>query len=105
MAPAQSAPQKPAAGGQCNFINYHHDEAKSVGGAGKCANDCDCDGMRTCGTSGVCQGAARPQMGCNDPGYRWNEAWNPQGSGKCAGDCECDGQRTCVSGACQGKAR
>ena len=44
-----------AAGAGCNFVTYHHDEAKNAGGAGRCTNDCDCDGMRGC-ASGACQG-------------------------------------------------
>ncbi len=92
----------------CNFVNYHHDEAKNAAGAGKCATDCDCDGMRTC-AGGTCQGTARPATTgpsvCNNKDYRWNEAWNPQGAGRCANDCECDGLRTCTAGTCQGTAR
>jgi hypothetical protein len=85
--------------GHCDFYNYYHDEAKSSGGAGKCATDCDCDGMRSC-KSGTCQGEARAQVACNSPSRRWNEAWNPQGAGKCATDCDCDRERTCHAGAC-----
>jgi len=89
---------------QCNYINYKHDEATNAAGAGKCASDCDCDGMRSC-ASGACQGVARPQLSCNSPDRHWNEAWNPQGPGRCATDCECDGQRTCSAGVCAGVAR
>lgn len=104
--PAQDASQ--AAGNSCNYVNYHHDEAKNAAGPASCATDCDCDGMRTC-TAGACQGAARPAVldatSCNDKEYHWNEAWSPAGPGKCVGDCECDGLRTCTAGACQGTAR
>lgn len=103
--PSDSPRQKPVPAADCNYFNYHHDESKNAGGASKCSSDCDCDGMRTCGKVGLCEGEARPKMSCNDAKYRWNEAWNPAGPGKCAGDCECDGLRTCQSGACQGKAR
>jgi hypothetical protein len=104
--PAQDASQ--VAGSSCNFINYHHDEAKNAAGPAKCSTDCDCDGMRTC-ASGTCQGTARPAdtsaSSCNNKEYRWNEAWNPAGAGRCASDCECDGLRTCTAGSCQGTAR
>jgi hypothetical protein len=98
---------KPA-NNDCDYVNYHHDEAKSAAGAGKCASDCDCDGMRTC-KAGACTGAARPAelnaTTCNAKEYRYNEAWTPAGPGKCASDCECDGTRHCLSGSCQGAAR
>jgi hypothetical protein len=94
------------ANNDCNYVNFHHDEAKNA--AGKCASDCDCDGMRTC-KSGACEGTARPAVlnatTCNAKEYRYNEAWTAAGAGKCASDCECDGSRHCVSGACQGTAR
>jgi hypothetical protein len=51
-----------AANSQCNFYNYHHDESRNAGGAGHCSSDCDCDGMRTCGPNGLCQGDARPAL-------------------------------------------
>jgi hypothetical protein len=89
---------------QCNFFNYHHDEAKNAAGAGKCTTDCDCDGMRDC-RGGACDGVARPQISCNHVDYHWNEAWNTQGAGKCGSDCDCDGLRSCASGTCQGEAR
>jgi len=96
------------ADGQCNFVNYHHDEARNAKGAGKCASDCDCDGMRSC-AAGVCQGAARPPVltkdTCNNKEYRYRESWTAAGSGKCSSDCECDGLRSCVSGQCSGTAR
>ena len=96
------------ADGQCDFVNYHHNEAKNAKGAGKCATDCDCDGMRSC-VSGTCAGKARPEklnaVTCNSKEYHYNEAWTPAGAGKCAGDCECDGLRTCVQGQCKGTAR
>lgn len=93
---------------QCNFVNYHHNEAKNAKGPGKCASDCDCDGMRSC-VSGACTGKARPETltpeVCNREDYHYRESWTPAGPGKCSGDCECDGLRTCVSGKCQGTAR
>lgn len=96
------------ANNDCDYVNFHHDESKNAGGAGKCASDCDCDGMRTC-KSGSCAGTARPEVlnatTCNTKEYRYNEAWTPAGPGKCASDCECDGSRHCVSGSCQGTAR
>jgi hypothetical protein len=96
------------ADGQCDFVNYHHDEAKNAKGPGKCASDCDCDGMRSC-ASGTCQGTARPEKltpeTCNRKEYHYNESWTPAGAGKCSNDCECDGQRSCASGQCTGTAR
>ncbi len=96
------------ADGQCNFVNYYHSEAKNAAGAGKCANDCDCDGMRSC-VSGACTGKARPAKLtpaiCNSQDYYYRESWAPAGAGKCSSDCECDGQRTCASGQCTGTAR
>jgi hypothetical protein len=93
---------------QCNYANFHHNEAKNTTGAGKCATDCDCDGMRSC-TSGECTGKARPEKltaeACNSKDYRYQEAWTSAGAGKCSGDCECDGLRTCVAGQCRGSAR
>ena len=93
---------------QCNYVNFHHNEAKNVKGAGKCETDCDCDGMRSC-VAGTCSGKARPAKltaeTCNSKDYNYQEAWTPAGAGKCSGDCECDGQRTCVSGQCSGTAR
>jgi hypothetical protein len=108
-APPSSATDAPhpdtkAEPGNCDFYNYYHDESKNSGGAGKCATDCDCDGMRSC-ASGACQGEARAKVDCNSASRHWNEAWNPQGPGKCAVDCDCDGRRTCQAGACQGVAR
>jgi hypothetical protein len=94
--------------GLCDFVNYHHNEAKNEKGPSKCASDCDCDGMRSC-TSGVCSGKARPATltaaTCNSKDYHYNESWTPAGPSKCTGDCECDGLRTCVSGQCKGTAR
>jgi len=93
---------------QCDYVNFHHNEAKNAKGPGKCASDCDCDGMRSC-VSGTCTGNARPAKltaeTCNSKDYHYQEAWTPAGPGKCAGDCECDGLRTCVSGECSGTAR
>lgn len=93
---------------QCNYVNYHHNEAKNVKGAGKCTSDCDCDGMRSC-TAGSCSGSARPEKlnaeTCNSKDYHYQESWTPAGAGKCTGDCECDGLRTCASGQCTGTAR
>jgi hypothetical protein len=118
-APAQPPPESAggkAAGadtpvpadGQCNFVNYHHDEARNPKGAGQCGNDCDCDGMRGC-VSGACQGTARPATltaaTCNSKEYHYREAWTAAGAGKCSGDCECDGLRTCTAGQCTGTAR
>jgi hypothetical protein len=96
-------PNLPANQPQCNFVNYHRDEAINVQGAGKCTTDCDCDGMRSC-TAGACTGTARPTITavsqCDDPKYLWNEDWNGAGPGVCANDCECNGTRTCASGHC-----
>ena len=93
---------------QCNFVNFHHDEARNGQGAGACASDCDCDGMRSC-VAGKCQGTARPAAStataCNSKEYHYNESWSASGAGKCSGDCECDGMRTCTSGSCSGTAR
>jgi len=99
-----SHPDTKAEPGHCDFYNYYHDESKNPGGGGKCATDCDCDGMRSC-TTGACQGEARAKVDCNSPARHWNEAWNPQGAGKCASDCDCDGRRACQAGTCQGVAR
>ena len=96
------------ADGKCDFVNFHHNEAKNAKGAGVCASDCDCDGMRSC-VSGKCSGKARPKKltaaTCNRKEYLYNEAWTAAGAGACAGDCECDGLRSCVEGKCAGKAR
>ena len=96
------------ADGQCNFVNYHHDEARNSKGPGKCGSDCDCDGMLTC-EAGSCSGKARPEKltpeVCNSKDYHYQESWTSAGAGKCSGDCECDGQRTCASGQCTGTAR
>ena len=93
---------------QCDYVNYHHNEAKNAKGPSKCASDCDCDGMRSCET-GACTGKARPDKlnatTCNSKDYHYQEAWPPAGAGKCSGDCECDGLRTCVSGVCSGTPR
>jgi len=95
------------ADGQRDFVNYHHDEAKNKAGSGRCATDCDCDGMRSC-VSGKCAGKARPEkptaQTCDREDYFYRESWTPAGAGKCSGDCECDGLRTCVSGQCTGTA-
>jgi hypothetical protein len=40
----------------CSSPNYYVNEAKNTRGPNKCYNDCDCDGMRTCGSTGWCQG-------------------------------------------------
>ena len=40
-------------------VDYHWNEAWNPQGAGKCANDCECDGLRNC-VSGSCTGEARP---------------------------------------------
>ncbi|HET9987083.1 MAG TPA: hypothetical protein VFQ65_01150 [Kofleriaceae bacterium] len=96
------------ADGKCDFVNYHHDEAKNPKGPSTCASDCDCDGMRSC-SAGTCTGKARPDTltaaTCNTKDYIYNEAWTPAGAGQCSGDCECDGLRTCASGQCSGTAR
>ncbi|MBU8895354.1 hypothetical protein KRR26_07045 [Corallococcus sp. M34] len=90
----------------CKFYNYYHDEGTNPGGANRCSNACQCDGMRTCSSFGWCQGTARPPVSCTSPQYYWNEAWNPQGSNRCSSNCDCDGRRTCSSaGWCQGTAR
>jgi hypothetical protein len=96
------------ADGQCDFVNYYHNESKNSQGPGKCESDCDCDGMRSC-VSGQCSGTPRPLKlnaeTCNSKDYHYQEAWTKAGAGKCSGDCECDGLRTCVSGQCTGTAR
>src|SRR5258708_7249767 len=65
-----SATGSSSAAEQCDYVNYHHDEAKNDGGAGHCATDCDCDGMRSC-TSGTCQGTARPATGSVVMSFGW----------------------------------
>jgi hypothetical protein len=96
------------ADGKCDYVNYHHNEAKNPKGPGKCASDCDCDGMRSC-DAGKCAGTARPAKltaeTCNNKDYLYQEAWTKAGPGKCSGDCECDGLRTCTNGECTGMAR
>jgi hypothetical protein len=96
------------ADGQCDFVNFFHNEAKNAAGPGTCASDCDCDGMRSC-VSGKCTGTARPKKltaeTCNTKDYHYQELWTKAGPGKCAGDCECDGLRTCTTGECTGTAR
>lgn len=42
----------------CNTREYRWNEAWNAGGPGRCATDCECDGLRTC-TAGLCQGRAR----------------------------------------------
>ncbi len=42
----------------CNTREYLWNEATNLGGPGRCASDCDCDGLRTC-LAGACQGTAR----------------------------------------------
>ncbi|WP_425537960.1 hypothetical protein [Myxococcus stipitatus] len=99
----ESAEQDLAA---CKYYNYYRDEARNPRGPNRCSGSCDCDGMRTCSSSGWCQGVARPPVGCDSPRYYWNEAWNPAGSNRCSNSCQCDGRRTCSSsGWCQGTAR
>ncbi|MFY1828732.1 hypothetical protein ACN47A_22620 [Myxococcus fulvus] len=91
---------------QCQFYNYYWDEARNPRGPNRCTNSCQCDGMRTCSSSGWCQGTARPGVSCTSPNYYWNEAWNPGGSNRCWSACQCDGMRTCSSsGWCQGRSR
>jgi hypothetical protein len=96
------------ADGKCDFVNFHHNEAKNAKGPGQCVSDCDCDGMRSC-VSGKCAGTARPAKltaeTCNSKDYHYQEAWTKAGPGKCSGDCECDGLRTCTNGECTGTAR
>ena len=92
----------PAAQPQCDYVNYHHDEATNVEGAGRCMTDCECDGVRSC-VNHICTGIARPtgMDQCHKPDYRWNEEWNGGGPGLCANDCECNATRSCVNGRCQ----
>jgi hypothetical protein len=42
----------------CNTKEYLWNEAWNAGGPGRCASDCECDGLRTC-LAGLCQGTAR----------------------------------------------
>jgi hypothetical protein len=42
----------------CNTREYLWNEAWNAGGPGRCASDCECDGLRTC-LAGLCQGTAR----------------------------------------------
>jgi hypothetical protein len=42
----------------CNRKEYHYRESWTAAGAGKCASDCECDGLRSC-VSGQCTGTAR----------------------------------------------
>ena len=48
----------------CISPNYSHDESKNSKGPNRCSNNCDCDGMRVCSSSGWCSGTARP-LGVN----------------------------------------
>ena len=92
--------------GPCNFYNYYHDEARNNGGPNRCTSSCHCDGMRTCSSSGWCQGTARPAVSCISSQFHWNEAWTPMGASRCNSPCQCDGQRTCSQwNWCQGRAR
>jgi hypothetical protein len=95
------------ADGQCDFVNYNHNEAKNKSGPGTCAGDCDCDGLRSC-VAGKCTGKARPEKlnaeVCNREDYFYRESWTPSGPGTCSSDCECDGLRKCTSGRCTGTA-
>lgn len=93
-------------GAPCDYYNFYRDETRNPGGAYRCSNSCQCDGMRTCSQWGWCQGTARPNVSCTSPQYHWNEAWNSGGSNRCSNSCQCDGRRTCSSsGWCQGTAR
>jgi hypothetical protein len=42
----------------CNTREYLWNETWNAGGPGRCASDCECDGLRTC-IGGRCEGAAR----------------------------------------------
>ncbi|WP_442941767.1 hypothetical protein [Nostoc sp.] len=86
--------------------SYCWNEANNPGGPNRCSNNQQCDGARTCSSSGFCQGTARePNPGPKGPTYCWDEATNPGGSNRCSNDNQCDGARTCSSsGFCQGEA-
>ena len=89
----------------CTDPDYKHDESYNEGGANRCANDCDCDGARTC-NKGWCTGDANPGPHCLKTTYRHTEKTNPKGPSQCANNCDCDGARTCSKAKwCQGKAR
>lgn len=92
--------------GECRVFNYVWDERDNPGGAHRCADDCHCDGARTCNHAGWCEGEARPPVSCLSPHYLWNEVINVAGPNRCMNACQCDGKRTCNDARwCHGQAR
>jgi len=84
---------------------YCRDEADNKLGPNKCATNADCDGARTCSSSGFCQGTSRDAKPAKGPLYCINEAKNKLGPNKCATDMDCDGARTCSPAKfCQGNS-
>lgn len=49
-------------GNMCNSYQYSVDEETDLAGNTPCLTSCQCDGVRTCGAQGYCQGQARPYM-------------------------------------------
>ncbi len=74
-------------------ILYFFDESAT---GNKCDRDYLCDGLRTCSSSGWCQGTSRPTKGIF---YQYDQALT---GNKCHTLCKfkdfyCDGNRTCSS--------
>lgn len=76
---------------------------------GTCAGISQCDGLRTCSRSGICQGVARPPK---DSNYHYDEnltqnlcPWKQSHRDYVNRQYYCDGRRICIAGECQGSAR
>jgi len=69
----------------CVKWGYSHDESSNVLGAGRCSDDCDCDGTRRCSPTGYC-------LACEDLATTFPDQYSLKDCPVCDDTClTCDG--------------
>ena len=78
----------------CVKWGFSHDESSNVLGAGRCVDDCDCDGTRRCSPTGYC-------LSCEDLANTYPDIYSLKDCPVCDGSClTCNGPSSSDCTAC-----